>query len=438
MPAIPTHYYDDKVVYSIFCDAPRFKTPGATFKQCENLIREVAALIDNSPQVVYLWGWQYRGKDTGYPAVAEVNQRLGGYDAMMRLMEEARKWNCTVTLSDNYDDAYKSSPAWNPDIIARRPDGELWKSRNWTGEDSYVIGMAKYMAGPGTERVRYTCEHYKLRDATHIDVLTYFSIRNDWDPAHPASGIKDLLGGRYKVFDEFAKHGVNVSSEALRYPFIGKMSSYGYMQGGLGRKTPFGGEQIPLLPAIYRKTAVWGGQGRRETYADRILNMLFYNSYGTTWINGDSDLAEISDLYYLIMVTWFKMHNQDIESYHRRGAEIVIGLERNSGIWIDLESKTYSVSVNGAEIARNESTFCPLDEERVAFYSHSAANLSAPLPKGWNASEIGAFGLSMNKPEKFEATVAQGRINVFVPGRRPVIVYRDGVKAKQRMLESSP
>jgi hypothetical protein len=40
-----------------------------------------------------------------------------------------------VTFSDNYDDAYKSSPAWDPKIMARRPDGQLWLSRNWTGED---------------------------------------------------------------------------------------------------------------------------------------------------------------------------------------------------------------------------------------------------------------------------------------------------------------
>jgi hypothetical protein len=45
MPEIPTHYYDDKLVYSIFCDSPQFKTPGATFAQCEELVRKVAALV---------------------------------------------------------------------------------------------------------------------------------------------------------------------------------------------------------------------------------------------------------------------------------------------------------------------------------------------------------------------------------------------------------
>lgn len=433
MPAMPSHYYDDKFVYSIFCDAPKFPEPVATFQQCEEHIKQVAALIDHAPQVVYLWGWQFRGKDTGYPSVAQVNERVGGYDAMMHLIEEGRKWNCNVSLSDNYDDAYRSSPGWNPDVIARRPDGQLWESRNWTGENSYVTGMAKFMSGPGLERVRFTCEHYKIRDATHVDVLSYFCIRNDWDREHPASGIKDLVNGRYVVFDEFAKHGVDVSSEALRYPFIGKMTSYGYMQGGLGEKPPFGGEQVPLLPTIYRKTAVWGASGGRgQELIDRLLNMLFFNTVGGAGFRpGGGDLMDISDAYYLHMVPWFKLHDRNIESYNRTGSEVVIGLEGNSRIWMDLAAKTYSVTFGGVEIARNQSTFCQLDNDRLAFYSIDAGNLSAPLPEGWNPAQIGALALSTDSAEEVEPEVVEGRINVFVPGRRPVIVYRDGESARQ-------
>lgn len=434
MPAMPSHYFNDKFVHSIFCDAPTLPEPAATFQQCEERIKQVAALIDNSPQVVYLWGWQFHGKDTGYPSINEVNRRLGGYDGMMRLMEEARKWNCNVTLSDNYDDAYRSSPGWNADIIARRPDGDLWESRNWTGENSYVTGMAKFMSGPGLERVRFTCEQYKLRDVTHIDVLSYFAIRNDWDRVHPASGIRNLVDGRYLVFDEFAKHGINVSSEALRYPFIGKITSFAYMEGGLGRETPFGGEQIPLLPAIYRRTAVWGAsEGENQEFIDGLLNMLFFNTFGGGSFRpqGDLTLTETSDVYYLHMIPWFKLHNRNIESYRRLGSEVVIGLEGNSRIWMDLAEKTYSVTLGGVEIARNQSTFCQLDNDRVAFYSVNAGNLSAPLPDGWNPAEIGALALSTGLADELEPEVSEGRIMVVVPGRRPVIVYRDGVKAKQ-------
>ena len=77
MPPIPNHLYDDTFVYGIRCDEPSYPKPASTFQECEQLIDQIAELTDYSPQIVHLWGWQYRGKDTGYPAVQEVNQRIG-------------------------------------------------------------------------------------------------------------------------------------------------------------------------------------------------------------------------------------------------------------------------------------------------------------------------------------------------------------------------
>lgn len=131
------------------------------------------------------------------------------------------------------------------------------------------------------------------------------------------------------------------------------------------------------------------------------------------------------------MLPWFKLHDRNIESYQRLGSEIMIGLEGNSRIWIDLANKNYSVAFEGVEIARDQSTFCQIDNDRVAFYYVSARKLSAPLPHGWNAAQLGTLILSAGPAEVTEATVADGRITVFVPSRRPVITYRDGAKAKQ-------
>jgi len=47
MPSIPTHYYDDKLVYGIHCDEPKYEKR-RHFQQCEKLIRDVAALTGNA------------------------------------------------------------------------------------------------------------------------------------------------------------------------------------------------------------------------------------------------------------------------------------------------------------------------------------------------------------------------------------------------------
>jgi hypothetical protein len=436
MPAIPTRYYDDKFTYGIRCDEPRFPQPTATFDDCEKLIRDVAALTDNAPQVAHLWGWQYKGKDSGYPAVREVNQRIGGFDRMMRLMDEMRPLNCNVTFSDNFDDAYRSSPEWDEGIIARRPDGELWLSRNWTGENSYIIGLAKYMQGPGPERIKYTCERYKLRESTHVDVLSYYAMRNDWDPQRPAGAIKNFEA-RCRILDEFRKRGVDVSSEALRYPFIGRISCFWYMTGP--RACPFGGKPIPLLATIYRKSAAWGLSGgqRNAPLIDRLMNQLFYNGRAHMILRADLDRSEITDNFYLIMVPWYLTHARNIETFRREGERTQIGFEGGADLDVDWAQKSYTLKLAGNEVARDTSVFCPFGDGRLALYSVSAAELAPALPAGWNADKVAAIALSTGKAEEVPVKVEGRKLRVAVAARRPVIVYRDGDAARRRLLGSA-
>jgi hypothetical protein len=424
MPKIPTTLYNDKYTYGIRCDEPLFPKPSATFDECEELIRDVHNLTDGAPQIVHLWGWQFKGKDTGYPAVNVVNERIGGYDRMMRLFESGRSLNAIVTLSDNYDDAYRSSPAWNEAFLARRPDGQLWKSRAWTGEESYILGLAKYMEGPGLERIRYTCDRYKLRQTTHIDVLSYYAIRNDWDPAHPASGIRNLEAGRYRVLDEYRKRGVDVSSEALRYPMIGYISSFWYAQ--CSGACPFGGDAIPLLPIIYRNSATWGySGGSRADHSLERHHQLFYGACPHSILRGDIDRTQITDTWYLGLLPWFHLHTLPIESFRREGNSVRIGMTPDTHITIDWAAKTYSVTLNGTEIATHDSVACPVNDDKIAFYSLTPRTLRAPLPRAWKADQITAVTLSTNARTRTDVRIANGMIDVTTAAQQPLIVYRD-------------
>ncbi len=429
MPAIPKDFYHDKYMYGIRCDEPRFPQPMSTFAQCEQMIAEIADLTDRAPQIVHLWGWQFKGKDTGYPAVNVVDERIGGYDGMMQVMERGRSLNATVSLSDNYDDAYKSSPAWNEDYIARRPDGQLWQSRPWTGEVSFIQGLAKYMEGPGVERVRSTCERYKLPPTTHIDVLSYYAIRNDWDPKHPASGIRNLRQGRYRVLEEFAKHGVDVTSEGLRYPMIGKISCTWYAQ--TSETSPFGGKPIPLLPLVYGKSAIWGlsGSTRGASFETRS-RYLFWNAVMHEILGAATDRKQITDVFYLNLIPWMHLHQREIESFTRDGDQVTIGLEGNCRIVIDNGAKTYRVQLGGADVASEEAVYCPMDADRICFYALTARELSAAWPAGWNAKEAAAVALSIGKRDPVAFKVQDGRVTVNVAAQQPVILYRSGKKAR--------
>lgn len=428
MPQIPTHYYDDRLPYMVHVDEPRWPAPRTTFEQTGKLVRQMAMLTAYAPQDVYLWGWQFRGKDTGYPAVNVVNTRAGGRDGLLKLIADGRAVNANVSFSDNYDDAYKSSPAWDTEYIARQPDGELWQSRNWTGEVSYILGLAKYMAGPGIERVHYTCEEYPLKDTYLIDVLSYYPIRNDWDPGHPASGIKNLTEGRYKVLDEFKKCGLDIVSEQLRYAFIGKNSVND--NGPTGGPSPFGGEPIPLAATIYRHSAIWGLSGQEWRQAPEIYS-LFYN--GHQFFGGPETPEGLAAFYYCVMVPWYQVHYREVESYRREGDRTIIGLAGNSKIAIDWKNSRYSVTVNGAEVARDGDTFCPVGNDRIAFYSKKGGRLSAVLPRGWNGQVIATLALYPDHAEEIRTTQVDGELSIDVPAGRPIMAFRDGDAARKKM-----
>jgi hypothetical protein len=350
-----------------------------------------------------------------------VDERIGGYDGMMRLMERAKQYNTTVSLSDNYDDAYRSSPAWNEEMIARKPDGTLWKSRNWTGEESYIQGLAKYMEGPGVERVRYTCERYKLPGTIHVDVLSYFAIRNDWDSKHPASGIRNLYQGRYKILDEFKKHGVDVTSEGLRYPYVGKMSMCWYAGGPA--PCPFGGKHVPMLALIYRKSTTWGRAGNR---GDLPLPLMMFNGESQHSIfGGTTPIEQRLDSFYLVMVPWFRLHMLNIEGFERNGDKTISILEgQGNRVEVDWSRNSYSVTFDGAEVARDSATFCPLSSDRIAMYSIADGPLTATLPASWNPGEITARSLFIDRKEEARFQMSGRKITVQMQARRPVMIYR--------------
>ena len=434
MPEIPTHFYDDKYVYGIHCDAPD-NPQTATFDQCREIVDQVAALTDNAPQVVHLWGWQFRGKDTGYPAVNVVDDRIGGYDSMMRLMEHGPSVNAVITLSDNYDDAYRSSPAWNDALIARRPDGELWKSRAWTGEESYILGLAKYMAGPGPDRVRYTCERYRLKHTTHVDVLSYYAIRNDWDPEHPASGIRNLVDGRYKVLEGFKARGVDVSSEALRYPMIGHISCYWYLTGP--DPCPFGGQPIPLVPLIYGNSAIWGlsGPGARGDADTVRIRERFYGAAPHSTTRYGADPGTFLDAWYLGMVPFFALRGRTVENFESDGDTTRLHLEGGALIESNLKAKTIRIALDGTNVLENDAVFCPVmlagaPATKIACYAIAPRAVTVPLPSDWNPSEVAAVALYPDRREKVSITQSGQSVSLQLSARQPVMLYRNAADGR--------
>jgi hypothetical protein len=419
-PSIPTEYFSDKLLYIV---AGKLKTelkPRTTFTQSGTLVHDVAKLTDGAPQVVFLGGWAYDGQDTGFPSEDKVNTSLGTYDELRQLMTDAEGWNANVSLNVNYDDAYKSSPIFDPAFIARRPDDKIWSSRAWDGETSYVVGMAKFMEGGwGDRRIEHTVQRYKIHDAMLIDALSWFAIRNDWDTKHPASGYMNLVKGKFPLIAKAKELGVNVTSELMRYPMLGRLAVT--MNGPVETRCPFGGEPVPMAAVIYRGSAIWGNSG--DGTVDPSTNLL-WNNRPSNWFRADSDRTTVADLYFLITLPLSKLHKLEVESYVSDGSRRMLNLANASSIEQDQGKQSYAATFQGVEIARDDATFCPIDGDRIAFYSRSPKQLRYPLPKDWNSRDVTARSLHLAGRMAISVSSKDGFLVVNAPAQVPVIVYR--------------
>jgi hypothetical protein len=141
------------------------------------------------------------------------------------------------------------------------------------------------------------------------------------------------------------------------------------------------------------------------------------------WFENKSDRSSITDFYYLLALPFNKVHRLEVESYTTRGAECRLGLEEQTTITMDPADSSYEVVWQGATIARNQSTTCPVDAKRIAFYSRSGGRLTYPLPAPWTGAKVTARKLTVDGRGAFPVRIEGGQILVEAPPRVPVMVY---------------
>jgi hypothetical protein len=426
MPPIPTHYFDDKMIWMVMGQSGRAQNVEITFTGIEKIIRKISLLTDGVPQVTYIAGWTEGGHDTGYPNITRLNEKMGGLTGFNKLTENARQYNAVISFDDNYDDQYDNEYTkghYDEKYIARSADGSLMKQRAWNEVDtSHITGMSKYMqeSGPGMERVRFTCQNYNLKHTELIDGLSWWSVRHDWDPIRPASAVQNLREGKFKLISEYKKYGVNIISELLRYPFVGKLALVVDGPDG-GGWNGFGGTQIPLQRLVYSRSIIYGPGGGDGVARDPRLTLL-HNCRRGPWISQTTADEDITDYYYLNFLPWTKLHALDILSFQRDNHSITMDLSNKSSVKIDYSIKdSFSAVYDGIQIMDGNSITCPIDNNRIAFYSKTEKTLTYPVPVAKNKELFKAKVLYEDRFENFLFKIDNGKIEITVPAGRPVI-----------------
>lgn len=196
----------------------------ANFEKALEYIKAVDKITLGVPKIIYLVGWQYLGHDSGYPAFFEVNEALKrdcdatARDSLLWLMEEAYKYNTTVSLHINMYDAYKNSPLWElyveKGLICLDENKNLYKAGFWNGQQAYAISYKReWDCGFAQRRIDKLLELLPIERAgtIHIDA---FHCRPD--VGHGLT-LSDSHEGRLKIIRYFRSKGIDVTSEYLYY-----------------------------------------------------------------------------------------------------------------------------------------------------------------------------------------------------------------------------
>jgi len=381
--AIANPYYKDKSFIRIFLSRRGNTNENLTFDEVLERIREFAAQTDSAAYVVYLLGWQYSGHDTGYPSVDKVNEDLGGYDKLVNLINEARKYNVNVSFYDNYDDSYPNNPGWDADVICRDPYGNIMRGGAWDGEQSYLISSYKYAVKSGIDRVRFTLNKYPIKEAYFIDVLAggYKGGRKyDFNPKSPAGAVKNFEG-KLMLLKEFNKQGIDVATEDFTGFFVGHVGTFGDICS-FDNVYFLGEEQIPLVPFIYQGKTSFGLKTSGNSFFPRTF---LYGQRAQKLTNKRSGFTVAN--YILDALPKQKLYGKVMKSYERYG-----DLERvvyEDGIVVEANIKTdrYSVTLgNGQVIAKDYTTFAPVKDNVYFAASRDGGLLSVMIPATWKES----------------------------------------------------
>jgi len=384
-------------------------------------IRIISALTDNYPQIVYVVGWQKGGHDFMYPNPTEINAGIPSIEYLNDKIRECKeKYNTCLSFHDNFDDGYLEYD-FDHNLLARDQMGGYYRGWIWGIGQSYILSPKRYVSsGIMAERVKRQVETFDLAGSYHIDVITSEVRRYDYSPDMMAAADENF---RYKlaILDEFQKYGLDVTSEVLAVPTLGKMSFTWHIR--TGRDRVFQNERmIPLTPLLYHGKAVYNNPSSCSEKA--LLEAMMFGAMSVT-----QDLSGYKDehgfAYYMLTIPINKFAMMEIEHFEfendNNTVRAIYGSD--SYVEVDFANMTYTMLLDGKIIGKDWVTIVQTSPETILAYARDKGEHSFEVPKGWE--RVSVSKLTQNGPEIIpEIQVIGGMLSLQLPEKTPIKISK--------------
>lgn len=423
------HDYHQTLTMKMFMAANDGKV-SLTFEQALESIRKIDQLTRGIPKIIYLVGWQFDGHDTGYPALNVVNPKLKraqdakAEDSLKWLMDEAFKYNTTVSLHINMLDASDQSPLWqtylDADVIAREKDGSLRKYV-W----GYPISYTKeWEAGLTQQRIDALLELLPIGRAgtIHIDAFHQNIPKLEAGYISPYHGItsQEEAETQKKIIRYFYDKGVDVTAEFDKSyrvdPFIGLQRMAWHIRWSAS-------EQFRIPASLYV-----GGDGGDDRLG---TGMLGEGTIKSDPVNLKGFLEEFS----LKTVPWYYLNRLDRIS----DSNGVVTFSNN--VTSEKQGGKLIVKQAGRVMRDGDDIFFPAlwnetaNKEIIAYSKSGYENRQWTLPGDWSdvpAVDIYTIGLDgLQLLEKGKRLSGGMLALTLLPGQGVSIFPSDGVESQK-------
>lgn len=285
------------------------------YENALDIIKRVDSITQGMDKIIYLVGWQYLGHDDKYPDFFEANEYLkrssdkSARDSLLRLIDEARKYNTIVSFHINFSDAYANAPSFNDFVNAnaliRKKNGEPQVIQRYNGKACYKTSFKEYWeSGLFKRQIDKLMELYPIKSLGTIHVDNFQCYKN----YSPNISMEEMQLYRDEMINYLRENGVDITSEftyredskLMQKPFLGlprehdvkmPIKTLGKIPASWWLNYLSNDELVSIPPDLY-----CGGILRKCTTNDRrgeyiygnihLENLIkYYDANNTTWID---------------------------------------------------------------------------------------------------------------------------------------------------------
>ena len=393
------------------------------FKEVLEIVKKFNNILDGAKQTSYVVGWNYEAMDCGLPHFEETFPACGTAAELREVLEEGRKYNAVMGMHDNFDGTNLYSKFYDESIASIDEWGRIWKNWVFCGGLGVNISIKRYFdSGKLQDKVKKYIELYGIKESSHIDCLTSEILKIDYNPENPF-GAQEAMEYHYKLLDEFKKYGVDITSEGVSHPYMGRICHNLWRRTNKDSQLIMNEKYIPLVSFIYHGTMSYAALplgNKTETITALLDGCLAY------WDVDEILPGMIDDIYLLNIPNNFLVSNK-ITDIRKKNNETTVEYENNNYIKGNLKRLTYEVVVNNRVIAKNFNTFCPGYKKGSWFaYSRDGGIICFKAPEGWSDDTIlKATELTINgEGRTLPCEIKNGSFIMDIPKKTPVRVEK--------------